>query len=252
MSNLIELKNVTIGYTDRLIATHLNLCLQDQQIVCLLGANGCGKTTLLKTILAILPLKAGQIFINQIPLAQWSKKALAQFIAYVPQTHNFVFPFTTQEMILMGRSMHLNWYSVPSKKDLEIAQQCMVRVGISHLQSRTYNRLSGGEKQLVLIARALAQQPTILIMDEPTSSLDYGNQIRVLELIKSFRQQGLTILLTMHQPEHAFDISDRVILFDQGKILADDTPATSLTIDNLAQIYSLDKSIISKNLRFIK
>lgn len=251
MNTLIELNNVTIGYSDHIIAQHLNFNIYDQQIACLLGANGCGKTTLLKTILAILPITSGEITINNTSISQWSKKFLAQFMAYVPQSHNFIFPFTAEEMVLMGRSMHLNWFNSPSKKDHTIVAECIARVGIHHLKNRAYNRLSGGERQLVLIARALAQQPKVLIMDEPTASLDYGNQMRVLELIQSFRQQGLTILLTMHQPEHAFDTADRVILFDRGKIIADDSPQKCLTLDNLAQIYSLDKAIISKNLRFI-
>jgi len=251
MNKLIELKDVAIGYHDNLVAKHLNFSLDGQTIVCLLGSNGCGKTTLLKTILAILPVRSGQIYIEKKTQTLWSKRSLAQFMAYVPQSHNYIFPFNVQEMVLMGRSMHLNWFKTPNKIDISIAHDCIEQVGISHLINKAYNRLSGGERQLVLIARALAQKPKFLIMDEPTASLDYGNQMRILELIKTFRHRGLTVFITMHQPEHAFDIADRIILFHQGNILADDAPKKCLTIDNLSQIYSLDKAIISKNLRFV-
>lgn len=183
---LIQLNNLSIGYKKTVLASEMNLQLEANQIICLLGANGCGKTTLLKTILGLLPALSGEILLQNRPHFEWSQKQLAQFIGYVPQVHH-LFHFTVQEVVLMGRTAHLSWYSTPKKSDIDIAEQCLDTLGIAHLSQRFYHQISGGERQLVLIARALAQQPSFLIMDEPTSNLDFGNQIRVLEKITSLK-----------------------------------------------------------------
>lgn len=248
--SLIQLHNLSIGYPKHIIAKDLNLSFNGNEVVCLLGANGCGKTTLLKTILGVLPKLSGELLIQNKDQKQWQRNLLAQFLGYVPQAHNHVFPFTAEEVVLMGRTAHLSWCSSPKQVDKDIAQSCIERLGIAHLAQQPYTQLSGGERQLVLIARALAQEPTFLIMDEPTASLDFGNQIRVLEQIEQLKQQGLSILMTTHQPEHAMRIADRIILFHQGNVIADGDPQSCLTADNLATIYSLDKSVISKNLHF--
>ncbi|TCP95372.1 iron complex transport system ATP-binding protein [Cricetibacter osteomyelitidis] len=242
---ILQLNQVAVGYGKTPVAENLNIKFQANEIVCLLGANGCGKTTLLKTILGVLmPLK-GKILINQIPQIQWTKQALAQFIGYVPQAHHSTFGFSVEEMVLMGRNAYVDWYSSPTEKDKAIVLQCLQQLNIEHLYHRTYSQLSGGERQLVLIARALAQQPKLLIMDEPTSNLDFGNQIRVLEQIKQLKQQGLSILLTTHQPNHALCIADRAVLLHQGKIMSDGICTEVLNLENLSQIYQLDKNILA-------
>ncbi|AET16830.1 TPA: ABC transporter ATP-binding protein [Pasteurella multocida] len=246
--SLVTLKHVSIGYKKQVLASDLNLQLEPNQVVCLLGANGCGKTTLLKTLLGLLPTLAGEILLQNRPHFTWTQKELAQFIGYVPQVHH-LFHFTVQEVVLMGRTAQLAWYSSPKQKDIAIAEQCLSTLGIAHLSQRFYHEISGGERQLVLIARALAQQPAFLIMDEPTSNLDFGNQIRVLEKITQLKQTGLSILMTTHQPEHSFHVADRTILFHQGRIIANGTPKQTLTTQNLAKIYQLDEDVLRKNLR---
>ncbi|MGC7590844.1 ABC transporter ATP-binding protein [Bisgaard Taxon 46] len=248
--SLIQLNNLSIGYKKTVLASEINLQLEANQIICLLGANGCGKTTLLKTILGLLPALSGEILLQNRPHFEWTQKQLAQFIGYVPQVHH-LFHFTVQEVVLMGRTAHLSWYSAPKKSDIEIAEQCLDTLGIAHLSQRFYHQISGGERQLVLIARALAQQPSFLIMDEPTSNLDFGNQLRVLEKIAQLKQRGLSILMTTHQPEHSMQIADRAILFHQGKIIANGEPKHTLTTKNLATIYQLDEQLLRKNLRTI-
>lgn len=249
--SLISLKKLTIGYANKIIGADIDLEFEEQQITCLLGANGCGKTTLLKTILSILDCIEGEIIINNKPHHQWTRRELAQFIGYVPQAHNSIFPFTVEEVVLMGRTAYLNWYSSPQHNDKKIAGECLATLGVEHLKYQNYQLLSGGERQLVLIARALAQQPKFLIMDEPTSSLDFGNQIKVLEHVLKLKKEGMSILLTTHQPSHAKRVADKIVLLHNGKVMVNAEPMQALSISNLAKLYSLDQETIEHNLKFL-
>lgn len=246
--SLLQLQDLSIGYGGNVLASSLNLTLEPHQVICLLGANGCGKTTLLKTILGLLPPLSGSILFKNRPHLSWTQKALAQWIGYVPQVHQ-LFQFTVLDMVLMGRTAYLAWYSSPKKADIDIAEHCLATLGIAHLSQRFYHQISGGERQLVLIARALAQQPACLMLDEPTSHLDFGNQIRVLEKIAQLRDNGLSIFMTTHQPAHSLHIADRAILFHQGTILVEGAVKQTLTVKNLATLYHLDETILRKHLR---
>lgn len=248
---LFSLNNVVIGYQSSAISTALNCQLPEKQILVLLGANGCGKTTLLKSMLKLIPSLKGEIYFKNKALSKWDNRQLAQSIGYVPQAHHAIFPFKVEDVVLFGRTAHLSWYQVPQKQDRDIAQQCLATLGIEHLRHRIYNHLSGGEQQLVLIARALAPQPDCLIMDEPTSNLDFGNQIRILEYIYQLKEQGLSILFTTHQPEQAKQIADQVLLFHQGNLIAQGQPQQVMTLSNLSLIYQLPYSTLQKNLSFL-
>lgn len=248
---LIALNNLSIGYSKEVIVEDLNLTFGSNQIICLLGANGCGKTTLLKTILGIVAPKRGNIVIQGREHSQWSRAELSKTIAYVPQIQTHFFAFSVEEMVLMGRTTHIHWRSTPKKRDKLIALDSLDRLGIAHLKDKTYTELSGGQRQLVLIARALAQEPTLLVMDEPTASLDYGNQLRVLEEIKKLKDTGLTILMTTHQPEHSLMVADRLLMIHNGRILADGLPADILTIGHLAEIYGLSEAALTENFNFL-
>ncbi len=249
--SFLALQNVAIGYKQKVLADNLNLTFSKKQIVCLLGANGCGKTTLLKTLLGLLPPLAGEIRLSGELLNHWQPQQLAKQIAYVPQVHHY-FRFSVENVVLMGRNPYLKWYQSPNIIDKKIAESSLAQLGIAHFLYQNFAKLSGGEQQLVLIARALAQQPKWLIMDEPTSNLDFGNQLRVLEKIKQLnQQQQLGILMTTHQPEQSLRIADRTLLFHQGKILADGTPQQILTAENLAQIYQLDPTVIQTHFHFM-
>lgn len=250
--SLITLENLAISYGKRAIIKNLNTTIKDQEIIALLGANGCGKTTLLKSILGLVKVKSGKITIDGKPQSQLKREEIAKIIGYVPQAQNSHFAFTVEEVVLMGRTAHLRWSATPKKNDLEIAYSALEKLGIAHLLHSSITTLSGGERQLVLIARAIAQQPCCLIMDEPTASLDYGNQLRVLEQIKQLRASGITIIMTTHQPEHALSIADRLLLLHQGELIADGSPEMTLTTANLAQIYNLPESIIEQNFQFEK
>ncbi|HUH87794.1 MAG TPA: ABC transporter ATP-binding protein [Pusillimonas sp.] len=242
----IEAEGLVIGYAGKAIGGPLDLQLEADTILCLLGPNGSGKTTLFKTLMGLIPALAGRLRINNKPVEKWSRRAFAQHVGYVPQAHDGVFPFTVKEVVLMGRSMHIGRYSVPGRVDHEVAEQCLQRLNITPLQDKPYNEISGGERQLTLIARALAQEPQVLIMDEPTASLDFGNQIRVLEHIRQLKRAGMAVLLSTHQPEHAMQAADRVALFRDGAIQHCGPPRQTMLPERLAWLYDLQPGQIPK------
>lgn len=241
-------EGINIGYRERVVGCDISLTVSDHEVLCLLGPNGSGKSTLFKTLLGLLPALSGKISIYGKPLSQWSRTDLSQQLAYVPQAHAGLFPFTVLEIVLMGRSARLGLFSSPKAQDRDIALQCLEQMGIVHLQQRVYTAISGGERQLALIARALAQQPKLMVMDEPTASLDFGNQIRVLEHIKKMRGQGMGILLCTHQPEHALRVSDRVALLKDGQVHHIGPASSTITAARLAWLYDLEEDVVSASL----
>lgn len=238
--HVIQTTDLVIGYGRKAISQGISFQLETHEILCLLGPNGSGKSTLFKTLMGLIPAHSGELHILERPAQRWSRRDFARQVGYVPQATDGVFPFTVEEIVLMGRTARMGRYSVPGRHDRDIAAQCLERLNILHLQERPYTEISGGERQLTLIARALAQEPSILIMDEPTASLDFGNQIRVLERIRQLKEQGMSILLCTHQPEHALHVADRVILFRDGRIHHIGRPQETVTAENLAWLYDLD------------
>jgi iron complex transport system ATP-binding protein len=180
------------------------------EIFCLIGPNGTGKSTLIKCIAGLLKAESGAIHIDGEDLNTLSPARSARIVGYVPQSHTPSFPFPVKDVVVMGRSPHLGMLSSPSDDDMRIALEAMNSVGISHLAERPCTDISGGEYQLVLIARALTQQPRILLLDELTSHLDLGNQMKILRTIKKLSTQGLSILMATHFPDHAFLLSGQV------------------------------------------
>lgn len=242
--HVIQTDQLIVGYAGKAVSGPLSLHVQADEILCLLGPNGSGKTTLFKTLMGLIEPLGGQLNIMGKPVRNWSRRAFARQVGYVPQAHDGVFPFTVNEMVLMGRTAHIGHYAVPGNHDRNIVEQCLQRLNIAHLQNKLYNEISGGERQLALIARALAQEPQLLIMDEPTASLDFGNQIRVLEHIRQLKHQGMTILLSTHQPEHVLRVADRVALFRDGAIHACGAPRQTMQRKQLAWLYDLHPSQI--------
>ena len=214
----------------------------------LLGANGAGKSTFLKTLLGLQPALNGQILFQNRPLATYSAAELAREIAYVPQAHAQLFPFLVQDMVLMGRSAYLKWYQTPKAEDKDLALSALEELQITHLAKRYYHELSGGEKQLVLIARAIAQQAKLLIMDEPTASLDFGNQIRVLEKIKQLQHQNIALLITTHNPQQAAYLAENIAMLDQEFGLQQGEKSELMTLENLAKIYRTSVQELQKHL----
>ena len=242
---VIEARALAIGYGGHPVAANISFAVARGEVLCLLGPNGGGKTTLFRTLLGTLAPLSGEVFALGEPVASWSRAAFARHVGYVPQTQASIFPFTVEDIVLMGRCAHVGLIAAPSRKDREIAWRCLETLGIAHLGLRTYTALSGGERQLALIARALAQEPLLLVMDEPTASLDFGNQIRVLEHIGNLRLQGIAVLMSTHQPEHALRVADRIALLSPDGIVGIGAPGAMATPPNLAALYGVAESAVA-------
>jgi len=241
----LSIINTSIGYQGVPIIKNINLELAGNEIFCVLGSNGVGKSTLFKTLLGLLKPISGKIMLNGKDIAKWNRREFAREIAYIPQSHSTPFPFKVVDVVLMGRTAHLNLLGTPSKKDKIIAAECLDLLGISHLKDNSFTHLSGGEKQLVIIARALAQQPSFLIMDEPTSNLDFGNQIKVIKQVKELKKESLGILMSTHSPDHAFMCNDKVIVLHNGGVYRTGNTEDVITEQCLQKIYNTDIQILN-------
>lgn len=237
--------DLTIGYRDRVVGRHLDIALSTGEVLALLGPNGGGKTTLLKTMLGLLPPQAGEVQLDKRSLSDYSARERARLIAYVPQSHVATFAFTVETIVLMGRTAHGDLFSRPTTADRAIAIQALERFGISHLRGRPYTMISGGERQLVLLARALAQEPRFIVLDEPTASLDFGNQGKVMGEIRKLAASGHGVLFTTHDPNHAMRAADRVYLLRDGARIGDGATGAVLTRDQLEALYGAPVDLIS-------
>jgi len=230
-------RNLTIGYRDRVVGRGLDVALKQGEVLALLGPNGGGKTTLLKTLLGILKPLAGEAQIDGRSLDTLSIRDRARRVAYVPQVHNPTFAFTVETAVLMGRTAHGGLFSAPSAKDREVADRALNEFGIAHLKQRPYTMISGGERQLVLLARALAQEPQFIVLDEPTASLDFGNQGKVMREIRALAASGHGVLFTTHDPNHALRAADRAYLLRSGERVAEGPVHDVLTRGQLEALY---------------
>ena len=233
----IEGRGLTIGYPDRTVGSGLDVALSTGEVLALLGPNGGGKTTLLKTLLGLIKPKAGEVRLGGKPLDNYSIRERARVVAYVPQVHISTFAFTVETVVLMGRTAHGSLFSRPSGQDRAVAQAALERFGIAALANRPYTMISGGERQLVLLARALAQEPQFIVLDEPTASLDFGNQGKVMREIRALAKSGHGVLFTTHDPNHALRAADRAYLLREGTRIADGPVATVLNREQLEALY---------------
>jgi iron complex transport system ATP-binding protein len=205
----------------------------------LLGPNGCGKTTLFKCIAGLWRPESGRVILDGHDISTLSYRKRASLLSMVPQEHVPPFPYSVCEAVLMGRAPHIPMYSAPAAKDEKAAMSALDAVGISHLGSRSYTRISGGERQLVLIARALAQEAPLVLLDEPTSHLDFRNQHLVLETMhRVAAEKGLTVLTTLHDPNLAASFARRIIMLRDGMVIADGEPEHVMTETNLVRLYN--------------
>ncbi len=244
---MLEARALAIGHGRTQVGSGLNLAVQAGEILCLLGPNGCGKTTLFRTLLGLLPPLSGEVRLGGMPIAARRRAEIARRIAYVPQAHAPPFPFAALEVVLMGRTARLGPFAQPGTADRRAAQAAMERLGIGDLARRDYSRLSGGQRQLVLIARALAQDAPLIVMDEPTASLDFGNQAQVLAqigaLVRDASRDGHGVILSTHDPDQAFALDARVALLHEGRVMADGPAGEVLTGANLSTVYALPVTV---------
>jgi iron complex transport system ATP-binding protein len=238
-------ERLTIGYRERVVGRDLDVALATGEVLALLGPNGGGKTTLLKTLLGLIPPRGGIVRLEGLPLADYSTRARARHIAYVPQVHVGTFAFTVEAVVLMGRVAHGNLFSRPSRADMAVARAALDRLGIGHLADRPYTMISGGERQLALLARALAQEPQFIVLDEPTASLDFGNQGKVMREIRALAAAGHGVLFTTHDPNHAMRAADRAFLLRDGERVAEGPVGAVLTRERLEALYGSPVEVLS-------
>lgn len=235
--DLLALEGVNFGYGRELALRGVSLAVRPGEIVALLGPNGSGKTTLLKLILGLLRPQDGRVSLEGRDLAAIPARDLARRVAYVPQLHRPTFAYRALDVVLMGRLPHKPFLFRYTRQDQDLALAALDKLDIAHLAQRPYTELSGGERQMTLIARALAQDAEICVMDEPANGLDYGNQIRLLEKLNRLAESGRTFIKTTHFPDHALWVSHRVLLLQQGRIVDDGPAARVINPQNLQHLY---------------
>lgn len=240
-----RLCNGKCGYGTTTVLKDISFTVESGEVLCLLGPNGTGKTTLFKSILGLLKMQGGSIELDSRDMSTLSRAQIARMVGYIPQAHNPPFPFKVFDVILMGRTAHLGIFASPGKEDRKIAEDVLHTLNIQHLRDKIYTKISGGEKQLVMIARALTQEPLMLVMDEPTAALDFGNQLLVLSHIRRLADNGLGIIMASHFPDHAFLYSTKVMLLQRGGLFAAGTPGEVITEQNLKTLYGVNVKIVN-------
>jgi iron complex transport system ATP-binding protein len=245
ITSKIILNNASFSYGEHLVFESLNLEVSPGEVVCVLGSNGCGKTTLLRCLSGALNLKGGNVSLDNTNISSMNLTTLAKKVGFVFQEHNVSFAYSVIELVSMGRTPHLSLFASPSDSDTAFAERMLKLVGMSHLKNKPYTEISGGERQLVLIARALAQNPEIILLDEPTSHLDFKNQIHIMRMIAELSHKGITMVLTSHYPNHALMFATKVALMHEGRFLAVGTPENVMTEQNLRIIYGVEVRILS-------
>jgi iron complex transport system ATP-binding protein len=241
--NMLDITNLRTGYHKKEIVHGVSFSADRGDFLCIIGANGCGKTTMLKGILGLLPLMGGEATVDGVPVT--GAKQRAKIFAYIPQIHSIPFPFRVSDVVLLGRTPHLtSTVSGASRKDKLAAYAAMEMLGIEKIAGSVYTELSGGQQQLVLIARALAQEPRILIMDEPTASLDFGNQQMVLSRMRSLGHDGMLVIMVTHDPSHVLMCANRVLIMKDGRITAEGTPSETVTSEMLSDVFGVNAAVV--------
>jgi iron complex transport system ATP-binding protein len=238
MSQAVELEALRVSYFRQPVLQDIDLRIQSGEFFVLIGPNGSGKTTLLKAMAGMIRPEQGRVRIMGRLIEGYSRRALARTLAMVPQSPEHEFSFTVREVVLMGRSPHLGLLGLEGQKDLDIAHHAMQSMQVEHLAQRRLHQLSGGEKQRVLIARALCQEPKIMLLDEPTSSLDLAHQVLVMDLLEELKQKrGITVIMVAHDVNLAALYADRLLLLRSGRAVCQGPPKEVLTFETLEQTF---------------
>jgi iron complex transport system ATP-binding protein len=241
----LELKDAHCGYGDEaIIQRFVNFSVESGEVCCMLGPNGVGKSTVFKSILGLIPLVGGTITVDGEDVSRWNPKRLASTMAYVSQNHAPSFPYTVEDVVLLGCANRMGVAGQPSVEEYNLAENAMEEMGIYHLRDKIYSDISGGELQLVMIARALCQQPKILVLDEPTAALDYGNAMRVITKIRDLAKKGYAVIMTTHSPDHAFMCDSNVVLLQKDQPMKFDTAKNIITERNMRDAYGVKVRIV--------
>ncbi|MDR1404370.1 MAG: ABC transporter ATP-binding protein [Candidatus Methanoplasma sp.] len=242
MDMIFRIENGGFGYDRSFLFRGVNAEIGDGDILAILGPNGSGKTTMLKCMVNILGLKEGKVLLGERDVREISRREFSKKIAYVPQAKSYSFDCTVLDMVVLGRSPHIPTFSEPSSKDVEIAHDKLDYLGITELKDRSFKTLSGGEMQMVLIARALASEPEILIMDEPESNLDYHNQLKILNTIKEI-SADVSCIINTHYPEHALRVSNKALLLSRGGTAIGGMTDEIITEERIGNVFGVNTAI---------
>lgn len=240
----LEVRDVQCGWEpNKPIQRFVSFTVEAGEICCVLGPNGCGKSTLFKTVLGIIPRQAGTVSFDGEDVLRWSPKKLAATMAYVSQGHHPPFPYKVRDVVLLGRTGKVG-YGQPTASDYQIVDNALNDMGVYHLRDQPYTDISGGELQLVMIARALAQQPQMLILDEPTAALDYGNAVRVIAKVRELAKRGYGVVMTTHSPDHAFMCNSNVVLLQKDEPMKFGRAVDVITERNMREAYGVGVKIV--------
>ncbi len=245
LGNILEIRDIEFSYEDRQIIKGVSFDLEEEQCFCIFGPNGCGKSTLLNCILGVHKQSKGNIMIQGKDLDAMKQVEKAKNIAYVSQKSDKTFPYTVEQIVLMGRTPYSSMFSSPGKEDLEIARDALNSVGMYKFKDRAYTKLSGGESQLVKIARAIAQDTKIVVFDEPTSHLDFRHELNVIKyMVNIIKEKKISVIMATHFPNHAYflessGINTKVALMSEGKFQAVGSPKEVLNTENMEKIFKV-------------
>ncbi|MZH03563.1 MAG: ABC transporter ATP-binding protein [Nitrospinae bacterium] len=237
----MKLENISFAYEALTVLKDLSLTVQEKDFIGLIGPNGSGKSTLLKIMGGILEPDSGSIQFKETPISRINKKQFAQSVSWIPQDHPMVFPFKVSEIVLMGRHPYLSPLSFESSEDFEISHRAMETTMTSQFADKYFNEISGGEKQRVMIASALAQNPDMMLLDEPTAALDLKYQVQILKILKDLNtSHKMTLILAMHDLNLASRFCNRLVLLDKGQIARDGSPEQVLEKEILEKVYDVE------------
>lgn len=241
----LEISDADCGYEKgKPIQRYVNFTVESGEVCCVLGPNGCGKSTVFKSILGLLPLLKGKVTVDGDDISSWSPSRLADTMAYVSQNHIPPFPYQVKDVVMLGRVNKVGSMKQPTAEDYHIVENAMMDMGVFHLRDKVYTDISGGELQLVMIARALTQQPQILVLDEPTAALDYGNVVRVIEKVRELAEKGYAVVMTTHSPDHAFMCDSSVVLLQKDNSMKFGRAVDVITEKNMKQAYGVNVKIV--------
>lgn len=242
---LLEIENLCGGYGGADIVKGVSCTADAGEVLCLVGPNGCGKTTLFRLILGMIQMTGGQICIDGKDTRSLSSNELARLIAYIPQHHTPIFAYTVLDIVIMGRASHFSAFEAPKQTDRDAAFAALDMLGAIHLANQNYTALSGGQRQIALIARAIAQSAKVFVMDEPGANLDYANQQLLMDVVSDLASNGYCIIMSTHSPEHPLTVGHKALLMQDGRVAAFGRPTEVITPETLENVYGIEMDVVS-------